>query len=202
MSLGTKRRTLRTVLLVVVTALPLWFLGTSLADLTPATHGAVLGALTCVLVVKESFFWKAIEGVAEIPFLDSLSGGEAAALSNRVHVLKRRLIGRWFFLLGLEAISGVCAAFLAFGDPSRSLQVRLWNCGLAALIVGVPFAMSFFQVWRQAETVKSDHAIQARRKRSREEALKDLDSTKGSAFNEELALQDFGKNIGKARLTK
>lgn len=140
----------------------------------PKTLGVVLAAAAAVFLLGETYFWKAIEKLSELPHLDALTAAEANDLAVRVKALKSRLTERWIILLTLKAVAGACAAWLLNQQNPNEHQRIVWLIGVGALTVSLPMALTFLRNWQQADEIKSQQQLRAREKKELKAATEEL----------------------------
>lgn len=174
MNRATPARALRVVALATILGAALWIADRFFGQIHPKTQGWLLGAVAAVIFLGEAFFWKPIDKLAELPHSDALSAVQAKLLLDRVQALKRRLMQRWYILLVLKAIAGVCAAWLLSQTNPGGNQKVIWLIGVGALVVGLPMALTFLRNWQQADAIKSQHAIEAKAKKEMKETLDEI----------------------------
>ena len=136
----------------------------------PKTESWIVLSLTAIFLISDAFFWKAMDGVSDLPKSEALSADEAFLMANRVDALKQALRQRWFLLFGLKIVAGASGSYL-FNQTSRSgLQHGLWLLGTGALVVSIPISLSFFSNWQQAEAIKTKVVLQGKIQKERQQS--------------------------------
>ncbi len=156
--------------------------------IAPNAEGWALVTLAAIFVISEAFFWRAIEGVSALPASDSLSIQQAETLARRIQELKRRLTGRWFLLLGLKVVAGICGIFLTNEKEASVAQRIAWLTGVGALIVSLPLLLSFFRIWQQ---IKSEQVLDDRRQKVSRGASEALAKEPAKPLRAEKALKGY-----------
>jgi Zn-dependent protease with chaperone function len=163
------------------------------------TLGALLAAAAAIFFIGETYFWKAVEKLTELPHSDALSASEAADLAHEVKALKSRLTERWLILLVLKAIAGMCAAWLLNQQNPNPNQRIVWLVGVGALTVSLPMALTFLRNWQQADEIKSQQLLRARQKKELKEAIKELSTPPASPLGADKILAGYTKVVRGAK---
>ena len=199
MSASNPSKVLRIAALTAVLGVVLFIADHFLGDTQPKTLGAILAAVAAIFFLGETYFWKAIDKISELPHSDALSAAEANDLNLRVKALKSRLTQRWSILLVLKAIAGGCAAWLLNSQTPNSAQHFVWLIGVGSLTVSLPMALSFLRNWQQADEIKSQQLIQAREKKELKAATEELQTPPASPLGADNMLAGYTKVVRGAK---
>jgi len=165
----------------------------------PKTLGALLAAAATIFFMGETYFWKAVEKLTELPHSDALSASEAADLAHEIKALKSRLTERWIILLVLKAIAGMCAAWLLNQQNPNQNQRIVWLIGVGALTVSLPMTLTFLRNWQQADEIKSQQLLLARQKKELKEAIQELSTPPASPLAADKILAGYTKVVRGAK---
>lgn len=161
----------------------------------PKTLGALLAAAAAVFFLGETFFWRAIEKLTDLPLSDALNAAEANDLAQRIKTLKSRLMERWLILLVLKAIAGVCAAWLLNQQVPNEHQQVVWLIGVGALTVSLPMALSFLRNWQQADDIKTQQLLRTKQRNELKAATEELEKPPSAPLNADKMLTGYTKII-------
>lgn len=161
----------------------------------PKTLGLLLAAAAAVFFLGETFFWRAIEKLTELPLSDTLNATEANDLAQRVKTLKSRLTERWLILLVLKAVAGGCAAWLLNQQSPNEHQQIVWLIGVGALTVSLPMALTFLRNWQQADEIKTQQLLRAKQRNELKAATEELEKPPSSPLNADKMLAGYTKVV-------
>ena len=161
----------------------------------PKTLGVLLAAAAAVFFLGETFFWKAIEKLTELPLSETLNAAEANDLAQQVNALKSRLTERWIILLVLKAVAGVCAAWLLNQQNPNGHQKIVWLVGVGALTISLPMALTFLRNWQQADEIKTQQLLRAKQRAELKAATEELEKSPSSPLNADKMLADYTKIV-------
>ncbi len=195
MSAQSPSKPLRIAALTVTLAIILFIADHFLGGHHPKTLGALLAAAAAVFFLGETYFWKAIEKLTELPHSDALSASEANDLAQAVKALKSRLTDRWIILLVLKAVAGVCAAWLLNQQSPNEHQQIIWLVGVGSLTVSLPMALTFLRNWQQADEIKSQQLLRAQEKKELKEAAEELGKSPASPLEADKMLAGYSKVV-------
>lgn len=161
----------------------------------PKTLGALLAAAAAVFFLGETFFWRAIEKLTELPLSDALTAEDASDLARRVKALKSRLMERWLILLVLKVIAGVAAVWLLNQQNSNQHQQIMWLIGVGALTVSLPMALTFLRNWQQADEIKTQQLLRAKQRAELKAATEELEKSPSCPLNADKMLAGYTKIV-------
>jgi hypothetical protein len=195
MSVPRSYKFLRITTLTVVLGIVLLAANFILGGQSPKTLGALLAAAAAVFFLGETYFWKAIEKVSELPHLDALTATEANDLAVRVKALKSNLTERWIILLLLKAVAGACAAWLLNQSSVIKHQRLVWLVGVGALTVSLPMALTFLRNWQQADEIKTQQLLRAREREELKASTEELAKPPSSPLEADKMLAGYTKVV-------